>query len=190
MAKMTTPSRSKVKTALNELINTAGTASDALEYFQQVHIGFAGVGVGAGGNRNDRGAAVLLATTLENSLQFAIERKLNIAEVHRTRLFQDEGAPLRDFSAKIRMGHAIGLFGDETKDNLDFIRLIRNVFAHAPSPVNFSIHAISDACTLLKVPQPVDQADDQKAEAATGRERYQLVCERIRTALHNAHRQT
>ena len=41
------------------------------------------MGVGAGGNRNDRGAALLLATNLENSLRIAIERKLAIAETSR-----------------------------------------------------------------------------------------------------------
>ena len=73
-------SLSKVKNALRALINRVGTESEAVDYFQEVLPGFGGMGVGAGGNRNDRGAALLLATNLEKSLQIAIERKSAIAK--------------------------------------------------------------------------------------------------------------
>jgi hypothetical protein len=123
--------------------------------------------------RNDRGAALLLATNVENSLQIAIERKLSTARKRRT----------ASFDAKIRKGYALGLFGQETKESLVIIRLIRNAFAHAPSPVRFSTPEIEEACALLKVPARVGAADDQKDTNATGRERFRLVCERIGTAL-------
>jgi hypothetical protein len=176
-------SPSKVKNALRALINRAGTESETVDYFQEVLTGFGGMGVGAGGNRNDRGAALLLATNLENSLRIAIERKLAIAEKHRAMLFEEEASPLRDFSAKIRMGYAMGLFRKEIKTTLDIIRVIRNVFAHAPSPVRFSTVEIRNACALLKVPVPVGSADDQKDTNATARERFRLACERTGTAL-------
>jgi hypothetical protein len=73
--------------------------------------------------------------------------------------------------------------GQETKESLVIIRLIRNAFAHAPSPVRFSTPEIEEACALLKVPARVGAADDQKDTNATGRERFRLVCERIGTAL-------
>jgi hypothetical protein len=104
------PSPSRVKSALRALralINRPGTQPEAVDYFQEVLTGFGGMGVGAGGNRNDRGAAILLATNLENSLRIAIERKLAIDAKHRTMLFEEEASPLRDFSAKIRMGYAV-----------------------------------------------------------------------------------
>ena len=81
------PSPSQVKSALRALINRPGTEAEAVDYFPQVLTGFGGMGVGAGGNRNDRGAAILLATNLENSLRIAIERKLAIDVKHRTMLF-------------------------------------------------------------------------------------------------------
>jgi len=115
------PSPSRVKSALRALINRPGIEPEAVDYFQEVLTGFGGMGVGAGGNRNDRGAAILLATNLENSLRIAIERKLAIDAKHRTMLFEEEASPLRDFAAKIRMGYAIGLFGNETKKNLDML---------------------------------------------------------------------
>jgi AAA domain len=73
--------------------------------------------------------------------------------------------------------------GQETKESLVIIRLIRNAFAHAPSPVRFSTPEIEEACALLKVPARVGAVDDQKDTNATGRERFRLVCERIGTAL-------
>ena len=176
-------SPSRVKSALRALINRPGTEAEAVDYFQQVLTGFGGMGVGAGGNRNDRGVAILLATNLENSLRIAIERKLAIDAKHRTMLFEEEASPLRDFSAKIRMGYAVGLFGEETKNNLDIIRIMRNVFAHAQSPVQFSTVEIEDACGLLKVPARVGAADDQNVTNTTGRERFRLVCERTGAAL-------
>ena len=167
------PSPSQVKSALRALINRPGAETEAVDYFQQVLPGFGGMGVGASGNRNDGGAAILLATNLENSLQLAIERKLPTAEKHRT----------ASFAAKIHRGYTLGLFGEETKNNLDIIRMMRNVFAHAPSPVRFSTVEIENACALLKVPARVGAADDQNVSNTTGRERFRLVCERTGAAL-------
>ena len=180
---VSTLSKKKVKKSLRKLINRQGTEAETLNYFQETLTGFGGMGVGAGGNRNDRGAAILLATNFETSLRIAIERKLSIPEKHRVMLFEDEAAPLRDFAAKIRLGYAIGLFGDETKESLDFIRLIRNAFAHAPSPVRFSTSEIVNACAFLEVPVKVGEAENQTDTSVTGRERFRVVCERIAAAL-------
>ena len=162
-------SLSEVKNALRALINRPGKEADAIAYIEEVVTGFGGMGVGAGGIRNDRGAAILLAANLESSLQIAIERKEPTA--NRTATFE----------RKIRKGYALGLFGDETKNNLDLIRWIRNAFAHSPSPVRFSTAEIESACALLKLPAPVGKADDQGE--ATGRHRFRLACERTGIAL-------
>jgi len=41
------------------------------------------------------------------------------------------------FANKIIMGQAIGLYGQQTRRNLDIIRAIRNAFAHAKRPISF-----------------------------------------------------
>jgi hypothetical protein len=166
-------SREQVMRALKALINKPGTESETVAYFEEVLTGFGGMGIGAGGNRNDRGAAILLTTKLENSLQIAIERKSGTTRRHRT----------ASFDAKIHTAYAMGLFGEGTKKNLDIIRVIRNVFAHAPRPVRFSTVEIKDACALLEMPAPVGAANDQKGTNTTGRERFRLVCERTGKAL-------
>jgi hypothetical protein len=78
------PKPKQVKKALKALIDRRGTESDILAYIQEVSTGFGGVGVGAGGNRNDRGAANLIAANLESSLQIAMERKSPTAKKYRT----------------------------------------------------------------------------------------------------------
>jgi hypothetical protein len=145
-SKQANPSKSQVMKGLRALLIRPGTQLEAGEYHERVSLGYGSKGVGAGRHRNDRGAALLLAANLENSLQIAIERRLAIAETHRTILFVDEASPLRRFSAKIRMGYALGLFGDGLKSNLDLVRIIRNVFAHAASPVHFSTPEVMGAC--------------------------------------------
>jgi hypothetical protein len=172
--------KSQVMKALRALISRPGTHLETGEYHEQVSLGYGGKGVGAGRHRNDRGAALLLAANLENSLQIAIERRLAIAETYRTILFVDEASPLRRFSAKIRLGYALGLFGDGLKSNLDLVRMIRNVFAHALSPVHFSTPEVMGACAHLTMLVPVEASKVNPADPKTvGQERFTLVCERM-----------
>jgi hypothetical protein len=60
--------------------------------------------------------------------------------------------------------------------------LVRNAFAHSPSPVRFSTAEIESACALLKLPAPVGKKADDRGDA-TGRQRFRLACERTGTAL-------
>ncbi len=179
-SKQANPSKSQVMKGLRALLIRPGTQLDTGEYHEQVSLGYGGKGVGAGRHRNDRGAALLLAANLENSLQIAIERRLAIAETHRTILFVDEASPLRRFSAKIRMGYALGLFGGGLKSNLDLVRMIRNVFAHAASPVHFSTPEVMGACAYLTMLVSVEANKVNPADSKTvGQERFTLVCKRM-----------
>lgn len=137
---------------------------------------------------NDRGAAILLATNLENALRTAIVSKLGITEEGRKGLFGEENSPCGTFSSKIIFAHAIGLFYSETRNNLDIIRTVRNAFAHATIPIDFGDQSILDACTHLTLPplllmsgfaSPVPKEVDQ---AMTGKRRFQQVCE---VTMHN-----
>jgi hypothetical protein len=85
--------------------------------------------------RADRGAAILLALNVENALERTIVRSLNPPTARRD-LFGLQ-APMGSFAHKIIMGHAIGVYGSETRTNLDIIRTIRNTFAHAKHPIRF-----------------------------------------------------
>jgi hypothetical protein len=45
--------------------------------------------------------------------------------------------PLSTFSNKILMGHALRIYDENTRCNLDIVRNIRNAFAHSKRPINF-----------------------------------------------------
>jgi hypothetical protein len=128
--------------------------------------------------KTDRGAGILFATNLENALRAAIIRRLNITENFHARIFGYESA-LGTFSRKIIMAHAIGLYGKETRSNLDVIRLIRNALAHAAVPVKFEYPAIATACTAINIPTRLSERfplqNQEPDNSLSGLARFQIV---------------
>ena len=59
--------------ALLALTTRPGEEAETVAYLVEVTPGFGDADVGARGSRNDRGAALLIASNLENSLRIAIE---------------------------------------------------------------------------------------------------------------------
>src|SRR5262249_32789380 len=102
--------------------------------------------------KNERGAALMLAANVETALLYAIKRTLVIKESQDWELFGYEG-PIRTFAAKISIGYALDIFGPQTKANLDCIRHIRNAFAHAVIPITFQTKEVSDLCSLMVMPE-------------------------------------
>jgi len=70
------------------------------------------------------------------------------------------------------LAFALNLLDDSTRHNLDIIRRVRNVFAHAAKAVSFSTHLIAAECRKLLLDDI--RAGDQKAPIA--RRRFQLAC--------------
>jgi hypothetical protein len=80
--------------------------------------------------QTDRGAGIVAAAVLEDALTLTIEiRLLELSSDRRDRLFGRMG-PLSNFSAKIELGFALGLFSNEGRKAFDMIRDVRNKFAH------------------------------------------------------------
>jgi hypothetical protein len=96
-----------------------------------------------------RGAAVLGAALVEDVLQGCIEgRFVELSAVERDHLFSGTG-PLSSFSAKTKLGFAMGIFGPRTRDDLDSVREIRNALAHAKRLFTFETPAIAAALRRL-----------------------------------------
>jgi hypothetical protein len=136
----------------------------------------------ANAENNDRGAAILAATNLENALSYAIEAKLKPSESQYDELF-GMGGPVGTFSNKIILAHALGLFGPDTRHNLELVRSIRNTFAHARIPVVFETEAIKQGCSLFILPRlfeaiRVRMPLDPGIPETNPRRQFQLVCER------------
>jgi len=92
--------------------------------------------------------AAALERNLENAIRFKLGRlsKKQVGE-----LFDDPG-PLSTFSAKVKIGHAMRLYGIRTKSDLNHVREIRNMFAHAERPITFKTRRIRDLCLALHAP--------------------------------------
>jgi hypothetical protein len=135
----------------------------------------------ANAEKNDRGAAILIATNLENALQHAIEVKLKIETKRRKELFRYD-SPAGTFASKIIIAHAVHIFGPETRKNLDIVRLIRNAFAHAKIPIHFETEAVATACAKLKMPAPLQPLAVRLPLETSGdvnnRKKFQTLCER------------
>lgn len=124
--------------------------------------------------KNDRGAAILLATNVENALQGAI---LSMLRAQRTKELFGANSALGAFANKVQMAYAMDIFGDETKQNLDIIRVVRNAFAHAKIPIKFETPQVKVACSYLAIPKLLTPVVMRKAQDdIQGRQRYQEVC--------------
>ncbi|HEX4556399.1 MAG TPA: hypothetical protein VH249_20585 [Xanthobacteraceae bacterium] len=137
--------------------------------------------------KNDRGAAVLLGCHIELCLRYAIRNNLSQLENIQKLLFRSVG-PLRSFEAKIRLGYGLGLFGPETKNNLDCIKGIRNAFAHAIIPITFDTPEVASVCRMMTMPEilPPRAIDPETFEPRgvlnmaprpAPREIFQKICE-------------
>jgi hypothetical protein len=58
----------------------------------------------------------------------------------------EKGGPLGSFAAKIRVAYAMGLFGPQTRDELDCIKAVRNAFAHGTLSLDFKTPQIMKIC--------------------------------------------
>src|SRR5712692_31282 len=102
--------------------------------------------------RNDRGAAILAATNVEIALRYALSRRLTLQKDQHECMFGLD-SPLGTFDHKIRIAHALEVFGQQTKKNLDLVRAIRNAFAHAHVPITFETEQVKSVCKFLVIPE-------------------------------------
>ena len=113
--------------------------------------------------QHDRAAAVILAAQVEDALRAAIlERLISLSEKEEARIFGPD-MPLGSLSAKIKIGFALGVYGAETRADLDKIREIRNAFAHAKKPIKFETPSVAAECAKLGAPNWISPDDVDEA---------------------------
>src|SRR5260370_32196350 len=125
--------------------------------------------------RNDRGAAILLGTFVEDALQRAMEQVLHIRPKQHDALF-GSNSPLGTFANKIRVAFALDIIEPETFDNLNKIREIRNAFAHSKIHISFKTKQVRDVCHLLVMPKDKYPLGEPDTEPDTPRNLFQSVC--------------
>ncbi|WP_419656553.1 mannitol operon repressor [Desulfosarcina variabilis str. Montpellier] len=104
--------------------------------------------------QSDRGAALIVATWLDEELRAAIKTKFVNSDSNEKKVFEGNG-PLSTFSSKIEIGYSLGLLSKQAYSDLTIIRKIRNDFAHSilgenSEAVSFKSKHIRDRCYSLK----------------------------------------
>ena len=108
----------------------------------------------------DRSLALITAAGIERALERAIITHLPKLDVYTFRKLASSEGPLSSLFAKIHLGFALGLLDKRTRDNLDIVRRVRNVFAHAPKAVSFRTIPIAKECRKLKLLSVPPTSDD------------------------------
>lgn len=98
---------------------------------------------------NDQYSAIAAAALLDGALKQALIKNLIVPEDLGEGDLFNSGAPLRAFSAKIKMGFALGLYGPKTRKDLDLIRDVRNSLAHAMVRLDFDTEQVANVCRRI-----------------------------------------
>lgn len=122
---------------------------------------------------SDRGCALIAGSFLENTLEITIDWFLaDCGEPFWKSLHNGTDAPLSTFSAKIKMARALGIYDEPVQKAFETVKDIRNAFAHALRPLDFSHPTIVTHCRKL------DSAQWPQAEGnlSPARIRYTAFC--------------
>lgn len=103
----------------------------------------------------DRATALVLGSILEQGLELAILSHCTLgwntpeAEAEQKKLFGGHDGPM-NFAIKTRLAYALGVYGPSTRDDLDMMRTIRNLFAHDRGHLTFNDREASALCDEFK----------------------------------------
>jgi DNA-binding MltR family transcriptional regulator len=97
----------------------------------------------------DRGVALMAAAYLENSLEGLLKKLFVNDSFLKNDPFNSYNGFLTTFSSKIDLAFMLGLISNKTKQKLNWIRSIRNDFAHSADFINFDEQSFADRCNNL-----------------------------------------
>jgi len=110
-------------------------------------------------SESDRGAAIMGCALVEQTLELAIRSRLvDPGDTITRQWFEGPNAPFGTFSAKIKLGRALGIFAEEMDGRLTLLKDIRNAFAHTSRPIDFN-HPSLAVCRQKLAPDPEKVAD-------------------------------
>jgi DNA-binding MltR family transcriptional regulator len=104
-------------------------------------------------SESDRGLVLISASFIDLCLKKLFEKYLILDDRLKKAILEDSLAPLSTFSNKIKMAFSLGLIDEQIYKNLDYIRKIRNKFAHSLFEVNFKDQQIIDWCNNIDFPR-------------------------------------
>lgn len=99
----------------------------------------------------DRATALVLGSILEQGIEIAVlSHTVLTNENEQKELFGPPDGAAMNFYTKIQLAYALGVFGTNSKDDLNVIRHVRNAFAHARIKLSFESPEVFDLCDCLK----------------------------------------
>jgi hypothetical protein len=100
------------------------------------------------GEHQDRAAVLVCVSVFEQVLEDAIwEQAAPHAQNERRRFFGESGVA-SSLADKILLAYVLGVIGPKTRGDLDQVRQIRNVFAHAKRHIDFQNTNIVKMCSF------------------------------------------
>jgi hypothetical protein len=127
------------------------------------------------GALDDRSTALTCGAFAEIGLVAGIAMVMQPDQEQVMKWFWKPRAKFGTFKEKIKKAFALELIGRETKQNLEVVRAVRNVFAHSLADVRFTTPEIEKACELIK-----GLSDLPKEQASRkGRFAYCRVCDGV-----------
>jgi DNA-binding MltR family transcriptional regulator len=134
----------------------------------------------ADSKQHDRSLILVLSGAVEQTLEMAISTHFVVNEAASARMFDDSAnGPLATFAAKIRIGYALGIYSKTLRDELNMIRHIRNLVAHAKEPLDFSSPEIVAGCATLVAPDRYMVPQFQLGEETKSAKRRYLHAARL-----------
>jgi hypothetical protein len=98
-------------------------------------------------------SAILGAVLVEHELDTSLRKRMNITDDEEWEKIVAESGPLNSFSRKIVLGRTLRIYSDDTRENLDIVRSVRNAFAHSRRIIDFSHHLVCKELDSIKVPK-------------------------------------
>lgn len=104
----------------------------------------------------DRATALVLGAILEQGLEAAIFSHCVVGRgpeeesQEQRKLFGGGEEPPMNFAVKIRLAYGLGVYGPASRDDLDIMRTIRNLFAHDRAHLTFDDEVIAKLCRQIK----------------------------------------
>lgn len=133
---------------------------------------------------SDRAAAILAGSFAESFLEKFLKACM-IDDLVVEELFQGY-SPLSTFSARIACGYAFGSIGPGIKNDLTYIRKVRNHFAHHPAETSFEVSPVRELCANLSSAKPTQDQDGKDWTVKDARSQYLLAVSMTVAILHNA----
>lgn len=139
----------------------------------------------ASNGETDRGRALVAASLIEEMLEEVL-RAFLLEGAATKNLFDSSNAPLSTFSAKASASRALGLISIEEFRDVEFVRKIRNEFAHSVL-CSFENQKIQDWAKALSVGMSILDSLDEGHESRVDnpKARFGMVTTSIVSSLYN-----